>query len=223
MQRSHCIPRDSPVPQGRLCCRSCLHPIMSPLRGKGALLPLWNVPKVGSWVLRCSLHSMTWDTMYDWSTGQKIYLQLVHQAMEWEGNCFWELCLMNLGNETQESTGWTLCRGRDMTADSVKGPWDPLSRSSSDVCCWLFSKSIKATREIPIVSLRNSHLTGFSSRGTYIIRDLLILSLSPPPRFCCSFQCSDSNMKYLHHVSIQKPLLKTLCNCCTVQHLLLIY
>lgn len=67
-----------------------------------------------------------------------------------------------------------------MTADSVKGPWDPLSRSSSDVCCWLFSKSIKATREIPIVSLRNSHLTGFSNRGTYTIWDLLILSLSPP-------------------------------------------
>lgn len=157
MQWSCCSLRDSHLQEGRHCCRSCSRRIVSPLQVKGALLLLRNVPpgtgpKAGSWALERSLRSVTWDAAYDWSAGQKIYLQEVHQATERERNHCWKLRLMGLGNATQESTGWAPCWGRDMTADSAKAAWAPLSVSSSSVCCWLFSKSIKATSEIPLVS-----------------------------------------------------------------------
>lgn len=48
-------------------------------------------------------------------------------------------------------------------AHLAKAAWAPPRRSSSGVCCWLFSKSIKATSEILLVSLGNFHLAGFCS------------------------------------------------------------
>lgn len=57
-----------------------------------------------------------------------------------------------------------------------KAAWAPLSVSSSRVCCWLFSKYIKATDEISLVSLRNSLLEGFYSRGPYIMQGWSIIS-----------------------------------------------
>lgn len=224
MQGSCCSLRDSPLRVETRCCRSGARCLVCPPRGEGALLLPGNVPpgagpKAGSGALERSLDAATRDAACDrWALKRSTSSRSVEP---WSGketaaeSCVWWVWRTRLGGQVGE------CPAEGETWQQTACA--PLPVSSSGVCCWLFSKPSKATSEIPLVSLRRSHLARVYRRGMYTVQGLSILSLFLHPILLFSLMFRQEEEIFASCLSIQKPLLRTPCSYCTVQHLLLIY
>lgn len=162
-------------PEG-LCCRGCSGQSV-PLAQKGALFLLGNVPPRSA---------SQWGAAL-WSSTSSVWLEM----------------LFMIDQNLKSSTSSRWWEQGDTMADSDGAAWAPLSVSSTRLCCWLFSKSIKVTTEISLVSLGNSPIEGFHSRGPHTMQGWSIISVLLgffSPNSAVHFNVQAGTVNYLHHV-----------------------